>query len=231
MAGPHLERLRAQKSQKRAVEAPSKPSKLSFEGFEGDQSKPFLENNGLVDAADVEAKNSKNATSAHSQNLQNLHSPSDPVTPLAKLSDVGCKITVVKLPAIGLRYRRTFAHLQLRPAELIPVERWQEAVEDGRRFLATWERQAGAFGWDPADLFGLHTPPANPHPSYRRLSRYDQTGLVWVLQGRDVIALTEATATIRNPATGSLTTYRRFNNPALGPNGGDVFDIDPWWRQ
>jgi hypothetical protein len=53
--------------------------------------------------------------------------------------------------------------------------------------------------------------------------------LLWVLQGRDVIALTEATATIRNPATGGLTTYRRFNNPALG--GGDVFDIDPRWRQ
>ena len=59
----------------------------------------------------------------------------DSVTSLAKLSDVGCKITVVKIPAIGLRYRRTFAHLQLRPPELIPVERWQEAVEDGRRFF------------------------------------------------------------------------------------------------
>ena len=29
----------------------------------------------------------------------------------------------------------------------------------------------------------LHDPPAVPHPSYSRLSRYDCTGLVWLLQG------------------------------------------------
>jgi hypothetical protein len=46
-------------------------------------------------------------------------------------------------------------------------------------------------------LFGLHTPPERPHPSYRRLSRYDETGLVWLLQGRPVVALTEATAAIQ----------------------------------
>jgi hypothetical protein len=215
MAGPHLERLRAQKSQKRAVEAPSKASKLSFEGFEGDQSRPFLENNGLVDAADVEAKNSKNATSAHPQSLQNLGSPSGPVTSLTEPSGFGCKVTIVEIPAIGLRYRRTFAHLQVKPPAHVPEDRWRQCVEDGRTFLHQWGRQAESLGWRSADLFGLHTPPANPHPCYRRLSRYDQTGLLWVLQGRDVIALTEATATIRNPATGSLTIYRRFSNPAL----------------
>jgi hypothetical protein len=56
---------------------------------------------------------------------------------------------------------------------------------------------------------------AKPHPSYRRLSRYDCTGLVWL--GHSVIALTEVTATIRNSHTGAITTYRRFNKPALGP--------------
>jgi hypothetical protein len=79
--------------------------------------------------------------------------------------------------------------------------------------------------------FGLAPVAEQPHPSYRRLSRYDQTGLLWVLQGRDVIALTEATATIRNPATGSLTTYRRFDKPAPGPKAVTRFDIDPWWRR
>ena len=49
-----------------------------------------------------------------------------------------------------------------------------------------------------ADLFGLPSPPANPHPSYVRLSRYDEIGLIWLLYGRPVIALTEATATIQN---------------------------------
>lgn len=32
-----------------------------------------------------------------------------------------------------------------------------------------------------------------------------------------MIALTEATATIRNPATGSLTMYQRFNKPSYRP--------------
>jgi len=45
-------------------------------------------------------------------------------------------------------------------------------------------------------------------PSYRRLSRYDETGLCWLLQGRPVVALTEATAAIHNP-TGAITIYRR----------------------
>jgi hypothetical protein len=49
------------------------------------------------------------------------------------------------------------------------------------------------------------------------LSRYDETGLCWLLQGKEVIALTADTATIRNPVTGTITTYRRFNKPALGP--------------
>jgi hypothetical protein len=31
---------------------------------------------------------------------------------------------------------------------------------------------------------------------YSRLSRYDETGLIWLLQGREVAALTETTAMI-----------------------------------
>jgi hypothetical protein len=38
-----------------------------------------------------------------------------------------------------------------------------------------------------------------------------------LLQGRKVVVLTEATATIQNSDTGAITTYRRFNKPALGP--------------
>jgi hypothetical protein len=53
-------------------------------------------------------------------------------------------------------------------------------------------------------------------PSYRRLSRYDQTGLIWLLQGRPVVALTEAAAAIQS-STGAITIYRRHNKPALGP--------------
>jgi hypothetical protein len=55
---------------------------------------------------------------------------------------VGCKVEIVELPATGLRYRRTYAHLQLRPPAYIPEDRWRQAVEDGSKFLAVWGSQA-----------------------------------------------------------------------------------------
>ena len=103
-------------------------------------------------------------------------------------------------------------------------DRGRQAVEDGRRFLATWGTQAQALGWTKRDLFGLHKPSAEPHPSYRRLSRYDETGLIWLLEGREVIALTEDTAAIRWPS-GSVTVYRKSNKPALGPLGDSLDDL------
>jgi hypothetical protein len=45
------------------------------------------------------------------------------------------------------------------------------------------------------------------------------------LQGRELIALTGNTATIKNPVTGNVTTYRRFNKPALGPLGDSLEDF------
>ena len=134
------------------------------------------------------------------------------------------------------RFCRIYTALEARCPDLVPVDRWQAAVEDGRAFLAKWGESAQHLGWTSADLFGLHRPPERPHPSYRRLSRYDETGLIWLLQGRRVTALTEATAAIqgktaRGVPTNSVTVYRRFNKPALGPKGDDVLDIDPEWRR
>jgi hypothetical protein len=102
--------------------------------------------------------------------------------------------------------------------------------------------QAEALGWTARDLFGLQTPPAKSHPSYSRLSRYDETGLIWLLQGRQVVALTETTAAIQNPtgainphsppqqarvrsAAGNITIYRKHNKPALGPLGDSLDDL------
>jgi hypothetical protein len=128
-----------------------------------------------------------------------------------------------KPPKVG-PYGSTFAALEARCPDLVPPERWQVAVEDGRRFLARWGEQAEALGWTARDLFGLHMPPAQPHPSYSRLSRYDETGLIWLLQGREVVALTEATAAIQNP-TGAIIVFRKHNKPSLGPVGDSLDDL------
>ena len=88
------------------------------------------------------------------------------------------------------------------------MDRWQQAVEDGRRFLAIWGNTAEGLGWTPQEIFGLHTPPDNPHPSYSRLSRHDCTGLVWMLDGRTVIALSSETASIK-ARSGSVLSFCR----------------------
>jgi len=44
------------------------------------------------------------------------------------------------------------------------------------------------------------------------------------LRGRQVLALTESTATVENP-TGAITVYRRHNKPALGPLGDSLEDL------
>jgi hypothetical protein len=149
----------------------------------------------------------------------------------AEPDGTSCRVTIVELPTTGLRYRRTFGHLQLKPPAYIPEDRWRQAIKDGKRFLATWGSQAEALSWDSRDLFGLHTPPDKPHATYKRLSRYDATGLCWLLQSREVVALTAETATIRNPVTGTVTTYRRYNKPSYGPLGDSLDDLDPRWRQ
>jgi hypothetical protein len=84
---------------------------------------------------------------------------------------------------------------------------------------------AEAFGWTERDLFGLPDVPDRPRPKYQRLSRYDQTGLVWLLQGRRVVELTKDKAVIETP-TGTVA-YRRYNKPALGPLGDSLDDFAP----
>lgn len=112
-------------------------------------------------------------------------------------------------PPFARLYRigSTFAELEQRCPDHVDAASWQAAIADGRRFLARWGAQAERLGWTADDLFGLHEPPANPHPSYSRLARLDCAGLVWILNGRPVIALTGAAATIR--ATAGNLTWRR----------------------
>jgi hypothetical protein len=138
----------------------------------------------------------------------------------------GCKVEIIELPRAP-RYRKVFGVLQVRPPALVPVERWQRCVKDGSRFLALWGEQAESLGWTSVDLFGLHTPPERPHPSYSRLSRYDCTGLCWLLQGCPVVALTEDTATIRNPATGRIAYCGSYGGTMLAGCRTPV-DLGTW---
>jgi hypothetical protein len=139
-------------------------------------------------------------------------------------SGATCKVEIVEQPQVP-RYRGVFGVLQLRPPAYVPEDRWRQCVKDGSRFLAKWGEQAERLGWSSTDLFGLAPAPSEPAANYRRLSRYDLTGLIWLLEGREVLALTESTASIQNPNTGNVTIYRKRNKPALGPLGDSLEDL------
>ena len=140
--------------------------------------------------------------------------PRDP-TKLTKPGSVSC---VGSRSTPFFKFSPVFEVLESHCPDLIQEADWRLAVEDGRRFLSQWGEQAGVLGWTAKDLFGLEPVPDRPHPSYRRLSRYDMTGLVWLLRGRPVVALTANTAAIQS-STAAVLVYRKHNKPTLGPLG------------
>jgi hypothetical protein len=105
------------------------------------------------------------------------------------------------------RLIRLFRDLERRCPSYVDPPHWQQALDDGRTFLALWSRQAEALGWTAHELFGLH--PTAPS------SRLDQMGLIWLLRGRPVIALTATEAVMRSHS-GATLTYRKRNEPAPG---------------
>jgi hypothetical protein len=107
-----------------------------------------------------------------------------------------------------LPYQRALEKLEARLPKHVIVAAWEQAVDDARAFLATWGPQAEALGWTAGDLFRLAPVPSKPAVTYQRLSRYDQTGLIWLLRGRSVIALTESTAIMGAPSGARLTYFR-----------------------
>jgi len=122
-------------------------------------------------------------------------------------------------PKLGA-LQNVFTVLEHRCPDHVEPDRWQQAIADGRTFLARWGDQAHALGWTAGDLFGLFSVPDHVKPSFNRLSRYDETGLIWLLDGRRVAALSEDKAAIQSPS-GNVTIYRKLNKPALGPLGVD----------
>jgi hypothetical protein len=123
------------------------------------------------------------------------------------------------------RFGRILEELERRCPDHVDAADWQQSVADGRAFLSRWAGQAEAVGWTIADLFGLAPVPERPAANYRRLSRYDLTGHLWLLRGRPVVALTATIAAIQTPS-GAILTYRRHRKPALGPLGDILDDME-----
>lgn len=86
------------------------------------------------------------------------------------------------------------------PADWLSHEQWQGLLSDGENFLTRWGGAAHLLGWTSLDLFGVHpTAPA---------ARFDVMGLILILNGAEVLALTSQTATMRR-LSGAVLTFHR----------------------
>lgn len=93
-----------------------------------------------------------------------------------------------------------------RPVGDVPAKRWLQFTEDVGKFLdGGWAEKAAALGWGPYDLFGCDRD--------KPFARVDRAGLLWLLNGRALAALSAGAAVIET-RTGSKLTYRR--KPDLG---------------
>lgn len=87
------------------------------------------------------------------------------------------------------------------PCDVSPM-RWLCFIDDCGWFIDEgWAARAEALGWGPLDLFGC-----NRDKPFARISR---AGLLWLLAGRKLSALTADTAAITTPSGGHVTFYRR----------------------
>jgi hypothetical protein len=86
------------------------------------------------------------------------------------------------------------------PPRTYPAHAWQQLIVDTERFLDDWAQQAAALGWPAWELFGCH----------RRApwGRIQGMGLVLLLHGDPLAALTASEAVIRRPS-GAHQTWRR----------------------
>jgi hypothetical protein len=83
-----------------------------------------------------------------------------------------------------------YAWLDLtRPPGDVPPHQWQTFVDDVGRFLDSgFPAKAAALGWTSFDLFGADRE--------KPFARIDKAGLLWLVNGAKLVALTENTATV-----------------------------------
>jgi hypothetical protein len=89
-----------------------------------------------------------------------------------------------------------------------PPQAWQQLILDAERFLERWGMQAASLGWPVWELFGCHR--------QAPFGRIQGMGLVLLLRGRVLVALTDGEAVIR-AATGARQTYLRKSSDPLHP--------------
>ena len=103
------------------------------------------------------------------------------------------------------------------PPRSYPAHAWQQLITDAERFLDDWAQQAAALGWPAWELFGCH----------RRApwGRIQGMGLVLLLHGDPLAALTASEAVIRRPSGAHQTWRRKPADPLLAAERCLVWEL------
>jgi hypothetical protein len=113
------------------------------------------------------------------------------------------------VPASVERWRQGVERLgAMSPPPGYPERAWSQLLADAERFLDSWGIQAARLGWPAWELFGCHR--------YAPWKRIQGMGLVLLLRGDEIAALTVSEAVIRT-ATGACQAYRRKLSDPLRP--------------
>ena len=91
------------------------------------------------------------------------------------------------------------------PPRAYPAHAWQQLIVDAERFLDDWAAQVHRLRWPAWELFGCH----------RRApwGRIQGMGLLLLLHGDQLAALTESEAVIRRPSGAHQTRRRKAVDP------------------
>lgn len=116
--------------------------------------------------------------------------------------------------ALPREWAEGLARLDCMPCpDSVHPERWAEVVNDAGRFADAWAAKAVALGWNVLDVFGVH--PGKPD------ARFDRMGLVWLLRGKRILAISEDAAKLETSK--GYQTFRRVARP----EGVALWELSP----
>jgi hypothetical protein len=180
----YLARLKARPRQERIPEGASKLTKPGFVGFDSDLGGHFPQAiNAAASAASPPLSSAPGHNEAHEE-----------------------RSAVVEFCSGAPRaWAEGLARLDpSRPPNDVPHQRWLRFIDGTGRFLSDgWAAKAAVLGWRAVDLFGCDR--------HRPWARIDRAGLLWLMAGRRLVALTTDTATIET-ASGGSQRYHRVHN-------------------
>jgi hypothetical protein len=136
------------------------------------------------------------------EHFEHIEQRTEPARSAGALAEADERAAIVEFEGGAPRaWAEALARLDpARPPADVQLHRWLQFIDDCGRFLDDgWAERAAALGWEPLDLFGCDRE--------RPLARHEDTGLLWLLHGRRLLALMANSARIKT-ATGSVTYYR-----------------------